>query len=268
MKSHQLLPPTSPTQVRHRTMVASNSLKLDVEHISNVLRLDDNGHAGSVPHVFQQAAQNSRWRGVTSRSRSAGLTLLEMLLVLGVLSVLVALAWPSVVRLHGEQKILDSAEKVRALVATARVHAIESGLAYQFRYEPSGNHFLVVPFEREFEGVDQRTTGAGTAEGLGRFSKAGGNLAEGVTFAESKNAGSGSLAGSGQQLSSDALSGLPSADKLSALSWSGPIVFQPDGTSADAEFSVVDLRNQRISLRVRGVTGAVAVGRLQREDRP
>lgn len=207
-------------------------------------------------------------RRVASRTRSAGLTLLEILLALGVLSILVALAWPSVMRLQGEQKILGSAEKVRALVATARVHAIESGLAYQFRYEPNGNHFLVVPFEREFEGVDQRTKGAGTAEGFGRFSKAGGNLTEGVKFAVSTNAKLASSAGTGQQLSSDALSGLPSADKLSGLSWSGPIVFQPDGTSADAEFSVVDLRNQRVSLRVRGITGAVAVGRLQREDQP
>ena len=89
-----------------------------------------------------------------------------------------------------------------------------------------------------------------------------------MKFAVSTNAKLASSAGTGQQLSSDALSGLPSADKLSGLSWSGPIVFQPDGTSADAEFSVVDLRNQRVSLRVRGITGAVAVGRLQREDQP
>lgn len=203
-----------------------------------------------------------------SAVRRTGMTLLEVLLALGVLAILAALAWPSVMRLHGEQKILDSAEKVRALVATARVHAIESGLAYQFRYETGGNHFLVIPFEKEFEGVDSRTKGAGTAEGLGRFSKAGGNLAEGVTFAKPVNSNSAPSIGAGQQLSSDALSGLPGADKLSGLSWSGPIVFQPDGTSTDVEFSVVDHRNQRISLRVRGITGAVAVGRLQREDRP
>lgn len=239
MKSHGLLPPISPTNGRLRTTSVAS------------------GEAG-----------RSSCRVAVAWPRAAGLTLIEMLLALGVLSILVALAWPSVMRLHGEQKILGSAEKVRALVATARVHAIESGLAYQFRYESNGNHFLVVPFEREFEGVDQRTRGAGTAEGLGRFSKASGNLAEGVKFAMSKNASSASTTGAGQQLTSDALSGLPGADKLSGLSWSGPVVFQPDGTSVDIEFSVVDPRNQRISLRVRGITGAVAVGRLQREDHP
>lgn len=211
---------------------------------------------------------SSRVSVLTPPAQRAGMTLLEVLLAVGVLAILVSLAWPSVMRLHGEQKILDSAEKVRALVATARVHAIESGLAYQFRYESNGNHFLVVPFEREFEGVDQRTQGAGTAEGFGRFSKASGNLAEGVKFSASKSDNSATTSGSGQQLSSDVLDGLAGADKLSGLSWSGPIVFQPDGTSTDTEFSVVDLRNQRISLRVRGITGAIGVGRLQREDHP
>ena len=211
-------------------------------------------------------------------SHPAGMTLLEVLLALGVLAILTALAWPSVMRLQGEQKILDSAEKVRALVATARVHAIESGLAYQFRYETNGSHFLVLPFEQEFEGVDSRTSGAGTAEGLGRFSKASGKLPDDVTFTSSNNSnlsnsnsnssGAASSLGTGQQLSSDALSGLPDASKLSGLSWSGPIVFQTDGSATDIEFSVIDRRSQRISLRVRGITGAIAVGRLQREDRP
>lgn len=202
--------------------------------------------------------------------RTSGLTLVEVLLALGVLSILVAMAWPSVMRLYGEQQIVEAAEKVRALVATARVHAIESGLAYQFRFEPEGSHFLVVPFEREFEGVDPRTQGAGTAEGFGRFSKAGGNLSKDVTFTMTKvgTPDAATLAAAiseGQKLSPDALEGLPNSDKLSAVSWSPPIVFLPDGSAMDAEFSVIDRRRQRVSLSIRGLTGAVSVSRLQRE---
>ena len=201
-----------------------------------------------------------------------GMTLLEVLLAVGVLAIVVTLAWPSVLKLHGEQEILESAEKVRALIATARVHAIESGLAYQFRYEIKGNHFLVVPFEKEFEGIDQRTKSAGTAEGLGRFSKGAGNLPENVKFVSANapinDSRSTVTSEAAQKLTPQVLEGLPGADKLAGLSWSGPVVFQPDGTSDDFEFSVADQRNQRITLRVRGVTGAVAVGRLQREDQP
>lgn len=208
------------------------------------------------------------------KSRRAGMTLIEMLLALSVLGILAALAWPSVLRIHNEQKIVDSAEKVRALVAVARVNAIESGLVYQFRHEIAGTHFLVVPFEREFEAVDARTQGAGAAEGLGRFSKASNELPKSVKFGNSKIAAAGATSssstttGGSQQLASDVLSGLPQADKLSGLSWSGPILFQPDGSATDAEFTVVDERGQQVTLNVRGLTGAVAMGRLQREDRP
>lgn len=196
-----------------------------------------------------------------------GLTLLEVLLSLAVIAIFVTLAWPSVLRMYGEQQILSAAEKVRAFVATARVHAIESGLSYQFRHESEGSHFLVVPFEREFESVELTSKGGGTAEGLGRFSRASGTLPKNVTFSARAQTGSASTPLASQQLSSDALSGLPDANKLSGLSWSGPIVFQPNGSAADAEFMVVDRRNQRIVLRVRGITGAVSMSRIQREDR-
>jgi prepilin-type N-terminal cleavage/methylation domain-containing protein len=118
--------------------------------------------------------------------RRDGMTLIEMLLALGVLGILAALSWPSVLRIHNEQKLVDAAEKVRSLAAVARVNAIESGLAYQFRHEQDGTHFIVVPFEREFEAVDPRTQGAGTAEGLGRFSKGSNELPKGVKFGASR----------------------------------------------------------------------------------
>lgn len=224
----------------------------------------------SIRLLKSSASTNVRIRTRTAQqghaSHTTGLTLLEVLLALGVLSILVALAWPSVLRLHGEQLLINAAEKVRSLVASARVHAIESGLVYQFRFEPEGNHFLVVPFEREFESVDPRTQGAGTAEGHGRFSKAGGNLPEGVTFTMSTVPNQQTATGTGQQISSDVLQGLPNADKLSAVSWSGPILFQPDGSSSDTELILRDRRQQRIVVRIRGLTGAVGVGRLQRED--
>ncbi len=228
-------------------------------------------------HYSCECTQNERRSPVKTRHarqqpavRRAGMTLIEMLLALAVLGVLAALSWPSVLRIHREQKLVSSAEKVRALVAIARVNAIESGLSYQFRYETAGTHFLVVPFEKEFESVDPRTSGAGSAEGLGRFSKASNDLPKGMKFVASSLFSStpNTSTSSGQQLSSEVLSGLPNADKLSGVSWSGPIVFQPDGSAADAEFSVHDDRGQYVTFRVRGLTGAVSMGRLQRGDHP
>jgi hypothetical protein len=39
--------------------VTYSPLKNDVEHVFNVLIFGEHGHAGSVPHVFQQAAGQS-----------------------------------------------------------------------------------------------------------------------------------------------------------------------------------------------------------------
>jgi type II secretory pathway pseudopilin PulG len=221
--------------------------------------------------VEQEMRRNDRPLTMTRPVNRTAFTMLELLLVLGVVVVILAVAWPNVLRLTGQQSLIDSSEKVRALAASARVHAIDSGLVYQFRYEPGGRHFVAVPFEREFESVSPNARGTGTA--LGRFSKASGTLPEGVTFAaptalNSTGSGSSTTAGLGQKISSAAFSGLPDAGKLENVSWSGPILFQPDGSAGDAAVDLVDRRNQRITMRIRGVTGAVSVSRLHQMERP
>ena len=241
----------------------------------------------------QQAARSSD----STQGTRGGLTLLEILLAVAIFfgslvvlsqlawngtraavqarlktqAIILAVAWPNVLRLTGQQSLIDSSEKVRSLAASARVHAIDSGLVYQFRYEPGGRHFVAVPFEREFESVGPNARGTGTA--LGRFSKASGTLPEGVTFAaptllNSASSGTATAGALGQKLQATALSGLPDAGKLESVSWSGPILFQPDGSAGDAALDLVDRRNQRITVRVRGVTGAVSVSRLHQLERP
>lgn len=216
---------------------------------------------------LRASANRSTWQTVR-----AGYTLLEMLLVLTVVAVIIAVAWPNVMRLNGQQKLSESAEKVRAVVASARVHAIDSGLVYQFRYEPGGRHFLSLPFEREFEAVGPNSRGTGSA--LGRFSKASGMLPDGVKFAAPKLPGtnpsgnSALPAGLGQKLPAELLSGLPDASKLESLSWSGPLQFQPDGSAADVTLDLLDKYNQRITLRIRGVTGSIGVSRIHQLERP
>ena len=204
-----------------------------------------------------------------SPSDHAAFTLVEMLLVLGVLAVITAVAWPNVIKLTRQQTLLDASDKVRSVAASARVHAIESGLIWQFRYEPGGQHFIVVPFEREVEAINPNTRGAGVASGLGRFSKAAGTLPKSVSFAASGTIGSSTTAppptaamGGGQQISSDALSGLPDAGKLSAVAWSAPILFYPNGSAGDVVVDLIDRQHQYVTMRIRGVTGAVSVSRL------
>ena len=209
-----------------------------------------------------------RGQGRDAGANRSGFTLVELLLVLTVVATILAVAWPNVLRLTSQQKLIDSAEKVRAVAASARMHAIDSGLAYQFRYEPGGRHFVMVPFEREFEGVSPNARGTGTA--LGRFSKASGMLPDGVTFTApslGSTAAVNPAAATGQQISSLALTGLPDAGKLESVTWSGPVLFQPDGSSTDAMLDLIDRRHQRVTLKIRGITGATSASRVHQERR-
>ena len=203
--------------------------------------------------------------------RRAGFTLLEMLLVVGVLAFVMGLSVPVILRLHGQHNLTQSAEKVRGIASGARVRAIESGLVYQFRWEPNGTHFIVVPFERQFESDNLSAKGPGHTEGVGRFSRVSGQLPKGILFGASM-VGTGSnptVVTGNQQLSTTALDGLPNVGNLSSVSWSVPILFNPDGSAnTDAELLVTDLRHQSIALRVRGFTGSISMGRLSTGKRP
>lgn len=187
-----------------------------------------------------------------------GFTLLEMLLVLGVIAVFAGMTVPSVVRMYNQQKITASAERVREVIASARGRAIETGLIYQFCCEPGGRAFVVVPFE-----LDQ-SSAAGNQQGASTLvaSRAAGQLPAGIQFRSlnAVNLPDASMTTSGQKLSSALLEGLPNAGDLSGVNWSSPVLFKPDGSAgADTEVVLADGHSQTIRLRVRAFTGAVSM---------
>jgi prepilin-type N-terminal cleavage/methylation domain-containing protein len=197
--------------------------------------------------------------------RRSGFTLLEMMLVLGVLAAFAGMTVPSALRMFGQEKLTRSAEQVRGIAAGARVRSIETGLTYQFCCEPGGRHFVVVPFEKQFESDRLNAKGSGQTEGVGRFSRVAGQLPSGIVFGATNLAGSINLTtpAVAQKLAPGALDGLPNAGDLANCNWSAPILFNSDGSaSSDAEVTVSDSRKQQITLRFRAVTGSVSMGRI------
>jgi len=195
--------------------------------------------------------------------RHAGYTLLELLLALAVLAVLVGTTVPGALRMYQDSRLSEAAESVRKELAGARTRAIESGLVYQFRYEPEGGHFAVVPFETEIEPTDANATGTGATLGVGRYSKFAGELPKGFTFVACCTSGA-----TGGQIAEAFLQGLPNAQDLSGVSWAPPIVFAADGTAmGDAAFQIVDARKMAVRFEVRGLTGAARLGQIEPEVR-
>jgi prepilin-type N-terminal cleavage/methylation domain-containing protein len=196
-----------------------------------------------------------------SANLRAGFTLLEMMLVLGVVAVFLGMTLPSVMKIFGQQKLTESAEKVRTAIASARARAIDSGIIYQFCCEPKGSNYVVVPFEADH--VNSRDASQSGAINL--VSRGSGRLPAGVFFNTAALGMSGVVAtGLGpHKLAPAALDGLPNASDLGNVAWAPPILFKPDGSATmDAEIIVSDSRSQSVKLHVRAFTGSVSMERL------
>jgi prepilin-type N-terminal cleavage/methylation domain-containing protein len=190
-------------------------------------------------------------------------TLIELMLVLTVIGVLAAVAWPSVLRLQADHELSSAAEQVRQLLAQARMKSIHTGLAYQFRFEPNGQRMCVVPFENEQPTVDATTTGTQTTSPVPRFSS---QLPKTIAFALATTTSLSNVGTlPGQKLPDTAFQGLPEVAELAAVEWSAPQVFLPEGTSQDATLTLADRRGHRIDVQVRGLTGAATIGPMRQE---
>jgi prepilin-type N-terminal cleavage/methylation domain-containing protein len=184
-----------------------------------------------------------------------GYTFIELLLVLAILAAIAGIAWPAVIRFTGERAIKDASEQVRAELDRTRFRAINSGLTYQFRYEPNGRRFLAVPAERDL--VQTANAAAGAQTGLPAFS---GEIADGLTLQPPPG-----VLPAGELLSTDWLVGLPDGIVLGQARWSAPIYYRPDGTATYDLFRVVDEQGRFIELSVRELTGAATSGPLRTE---
>ena len=156
-----------------------------------------------------------------SRSRSA-YTLVELLLVLAILGLIAAAAWPSVLRMQADHDLSAAMEDVRQQLGNARTWAIHSGLTYQFRFEPNGQRFCVIPFEAE---QSSAAASNGNVPPM-IMHRSAGAVAKKLTFL---SVNSGGLP-PGQKIPNTAFQGLPNAGELAGVGWSGPLVFTPEGT--------------------------------------
>ena len=212
-------------------------------------------------HILQFTILSATERRVVSpcpnllAARSA-FTFLELLLTLAILAITAAFAWPALDRPLAEQRLQKAAEAITAAWIGARVDAIESGQTCRFSYTPGGNRFRI---ER-----DDAASALGAELNL---------IADAAGLAEPNSTREETLPDGVLFYSED----MPRVDidrpapveeiASDALSWSEPLAFEPDGSSADFR---VTLRNQygtTVEVSLRGLTGVATIGeRLRAED--
>jgi type II secretory pathway pseudopilin PulG len=198
-----------------------------------------------------------------------GYTLLELLLVVGILMISAAAVAPSVMGMMANYHLKDGVQKVQSALGSTRVHAIDATSTYEFRFEPGGRHFLAVPTDIEVlisPGPAVSADGSSLAPGMFQA----GMLPETLSFQVSSSglapvtapmpaaSDPGWTAGLGR---------MPGASDFATVNWSDPIYFRPDGTATDTTFAVVDTRGAGYRFTIREVTGEVFVHPLETESR-
>jgi type II secretory pathway pseudopilin PulG len=88
--------------------------------------------------------------GLLSPVARRAFTLLEIILVLGMIVVVMAIAAPSVSNFYKGEKLLAATDGVRGSLAEARVHAIDQGRAYRVSVVPGRGNYRFAPDDQEY----------------------------------------------------------------------------------------------------------------------
>lgn len=180
----------------------------------------------------------------------SGLSLLELLLVLGIIGAVVSFAVPTMLDANDLRELESDAELILEGIAEGRTKAIESGLVYQFRFESGGNKFIVIPDPNELSEADKESGAV----------KVWGQLGEEMELRQELED-----AGPGEQLDSEWFEGMKDSGELASAQWSDPVEFSFEGTAEDSFFYLLDQQKRSIRIRIRGLTGAVTAAKVSWE---
>lgn len=209
--------------------------------------------------IRKQRRQTCHGRYAESCCRG-GFTLLEIVVVLAVLAILIGITWPVLRGFIAEQEIDQNRLQVWQDISRARIWAIDSGQAYQVRYQPNGKLYIILPYDQPPE------TAAETA--VQATPVLSGELSEYCSFASVNISPSGlSEDLPSTRISDEWLTPFPNAVELAQTTWSSPIVFYPDGSATDVQWALVDQDDRSITFSVRALTGVVSTGKMERISR-
>jgi prepilin-type N-terminal cleavage/methylation domain-containing protein len=200
------------------------------------------------------------------KRRSAGFTLLELLIVLAVLVSLAALTWPAVRNMLQKRELQQAGKELRLAMARARLDAIETGVCRRFRYRPGTGVYEIASLRPDKDDTTSPSADQPVREGSASR-LAGRDANEPKTLRLPYQAW---FADPEQPEAPPTVNAKRLADAASAgdasqnsRDWSEPVLFFPNGRTTG---SVLHLRGRRETLlrvELRALTGSVTLGNLQ-----
>lgn len=194
-----------------------------------------------------------------------GYSLVELLIVLGVLALMAGLALPALRGPLEKGRLRAAGREMQAMLAKTRSLAIRTGTEHWLTYEIDGRAWRIetrpepndVTDAADGDFPESPITEAQIAPESVMVRE--GDLPNGITFADSAFANPVGDSGTAELQLSDVLLD-PSAQK-----WSEPIRFKPNGRSQDATIRIVGTRDLVTKVSLRGLTG-IASSTTQRES--
>lgn len=163
--------------------------------------------------------------------RRKGYTLLEMVLVVGLLVIIAGLAYPVVDNMYASSRLNAASDTVRARWSEARSRAMEERRGYRFAVKDNSGEFRIAPETTEFwDDADESNNGSNDDQ---MALVVEGSLPDQVFFG-----GTGAAASSAAQ------------------EWRKLVVFMPDGSaSEDVEVTFATQGSRAVTLKLRATTG-------------
>lgn len=172
-------------------------------------------------------------------------TLLEIILVIGIMVAVAAIALPTMTRSFSSQALLKAADRVRVSMGQARVRAIRTGQIHAVGYLP-GRGWIDVASLQQISTIASKVTRRLQEQQLGITSNYDDDLLPGkVIFVAGQTVNN--------ARSADARNESGSESQLLS------ILFYPDGTSQDARLTLQNEEGQLIDVTLRGLTGTASV---------
>ena len=219
------------------------------------------------------------------RQPARGFTLLEMMIVLALLALVVAAAWPSLRRPMLRSATQEAAQQLVEDLGEVRLTAIESGQVIALRFQMDGSRYEWRPVESldDSEGSSEPETDISIepiaeSDEFGAAVVVDGEAAldEDVVFGDSSDLAE--LNSIDSMLDDPLLGGLLQ-DEMSETQavetlvdheddfgeqWSSPVLFYPTGRAENAEFVLLGPDGYSVVVKLRGLTGGVEIGPVRK----
>ena len=178
-------------------------------------------------------------------------TLIELILVMGIIVLIASLATPMVGRMLGRQALKQGADRVRVEMGRARVEAIRTGEVHALFFLPRGHWFHVARFSQ----LTQQPGIASREQSL---------LNNRIYTGYEDNVLPPRIKFVFGSMEVDSRSEQTLGDIRVDSNSIQPVLFYPDGTTQDATIYIEDDLRNRIAIVLRGLTGAARTFKVPR----